>query len=73
MLRRGMGLVVMLAATVGSGAAEVSPAADATRPPDKSGYTLFQPVPRELMREMSTDRPDQTESAYTVDAGHSCL
>src|SRR5262245_32004752 len=22
------------------------------------------------MREMSTDRPDQTESAYTVDAGH---
>jgi hypothetical protein len=22
------------------------------------------------MREMSTDRPDLTESAYTVDAGH---
>jgi outer membrane putative beta-barrel porin/alpha-amylase len=38
--------------------------------PDKSQYHLFKPTPRELMREMSTDRPDQTESAYTVDAGH---
>ena len=37
---------------------------------DKSGYTLANPVPREQMRELSTDRPDQTESAYTVDAGH---
>ena len=42
-----------------------------TRPPaDKSGFTLWRPTPRELMREMSTDRPDKTESAYTVDAGH---
>ena len=39
-------------------------------PSDKSGYHLFHPTPRALMREMSTDRPDQTESAYTVDAGH---
>ncbi|MFN0133260.1 MAG: transporter [Phycisphaerales bacterium] len=38
--------------------------------PDKSGYTLFNPTPRALMREMSTDRPDTTESPYTVDAGH---
>lgn len=37
---------------------------------DKSQYTLFNPTPRELMREMSTDRPDLTESPYTVDAGH---
>jgi hypothetical protein len=37
---------------------------------DKSGYHLFNPTPRELMREMSTDRPDKTESPYTVDAGH---
>jgi hypothetical protein len=37
---------------------------------DKSRYTLFDPTPTELMREMSTDRPDKTESAYTVDAGH---
>lgn len=37
---------------------------------DKSRYTLFDPVPRDQMREMSTDRPDVTESAYTLDAGH---
>ena len=37
---------------------------------DKSAFTLFNPTPRAQMREMSTDRPDTTESAYTVDAGH---
>ena len=39
-------------------------------PADKSGYTLFNPTPANLLREMSTDRPDTTESAYSVDAGH---
>ena len=38
--------------------------------PDKTRYHLFRPTPHAEMREMSTDRPDQTESAYTVDAGH---
>lgn len=33
-------------------------------------YSLFNPVPKEKMREMSTDRPDITESPYSVDAGH---
>lgn len=33
-------------------------------------HHLFNPVPAERMRELSTDRPDKTESAYTVDAGH---
>jgi len=37
---------------------------------DKSGYNLFNPVPENLMRDLSPDRPDETESAYTVDAGH---
>jgi hypothetical protein len=37
---------------------------------DKSAYTVFNPTPRDQMRELSTDRPDQTESPYTVDAGH---
>jgi hypothetical protein len=38
---------------------------------EKQGsYTLFNPTPRDQMRDMSTDRPDTTESAYTVDAGH---
>jgi hypothetical protein len=36
---------------------------------NKWQYNLFNPTPRALMREMSTDRPDKTESAYTVD-GH---
>lgn len=33
-------------------------------------YSILHPVPRHLMREMETDRPDVTESPYTVDAGH---
>lgn len=37
---------------------------------DKWRYNLFNPTPADQLREMSTDRPDQTESAYTVDAGH---
>lgn len=37
---------------------------------EKSQYSLFNPTPVEMMRDMSTDRPDQTESPYTVDAGH---
>ena len=37
---------------------------------DKSQYHLFNATPRELMRPLSTDRPDKTESAYTLDAGH---
>jgi outer membrane putative beta-barrel porin/alpha-amylase len=44
--------------------------ADEDKPAEKSRFTLFNPTPRELMREMSTDRPDKTESPYTVDAGH---
>ncbi len=39
-------------------------------PPDKSGCNLFHPVPENLMRDLSPDRPDATESPYTVDAGH---
>jgi hypothetical protein len=38
--------------------------------PDKTGYTLFNPVPENLMRDLNPDRPDATESPYTVDAGH---
>jgi len=44
---------------------------DTGKPPtDKSGYNLFNPTPLTLMRELSPDRPDKTESPYTVDAGH---
>ncbi len=39
-------------------------------PTGKNSYHLLNPTPKEEMRELSTDRPDKTESAYTVDAGH---
>src|SRR5207244_9519104 len=41
-----------------------------TTAPDKSKYSLLNPTPRQLMREMNTDRPDKTESPFTADAGH---
>ncbi len=37
---------------------------------DKHAYNIFFPTPKNLMRNFETDRPDATESAYTVDAGH---
>ncbi len=36
----------------------------------KAKYSLFNPVPKDKMKDMETDRPDVTESAYTVEAGH---
>lgn len=41
------------------------PAAAAAQP-----YHLFNPVPASEMRPLSADRPDITESPFTVDAGH---
>ena len=37
---------------------------------DKSGYTLFDPVPDDLMRKFAPDRPTKGFSVRTVDAGH---
>lgn len=37
---------------------------------DKSGFNLFNPVPQELMRDMAPERPDKTDSPFTLDAGH---
>ena len=51
-----------------AGAGDEIPAAGL--PTDKGSYSLFHPVPRNLMRPMILDRPDKTESPYTVDAGH---
>jgi hypothetical protein len=51
-------------------AAMAEPAGDAEPKPDKSIYNLFHPTPVELMREFETDRPDATEAARTLDAGH---
>ena len=43
---------------------------DLASPGDKSGFTMLDPTPLSLMRNFNTDRPDVTESPYTVDAGH---
>jgi hypothetical protein len=37
---------------------------------DKSQYTLLNPTPDHLLRDMTTDRPDTTETPFSVDAGH---
>ena len=38
--------------------------------PDKSQYTLFNPVPDDQMRDFNTDRPPKANVPFTVDAGH---
>ncbi|HET9253526.1 MAG TPA: transporter [Candidatus Eisenbacteria bacterium] len=67
-----LGAIVVLAAAAAEARGQEPGAADpavAIRA-SKAGYHLFHPTPRALLREMSTDRPDLTESPYTVDAGH---
>ena len=39
-------------------------------PGGESAHSLFNPTPTAEMRAMNTDRPDTTESPFTVDAGH---
>lgn len=38
--------------------------------PDKSGYSLFDPVPEDQLRGFSPDRPAKTTGPTTLDAGH---
>jgi hypothetical protein len=44
--------------------------APATPPPDKSGFTLFNPTPDTDERSFCTDRPTKSTGTCTVDAGH---
>ena len=44
-------------------------AAEKTPAPDKSAYSLLHRTPEKFLRDLSTDRPDLTESPFTVDAG----
>jgi hypothetical protein len=49
----------------------VAEADEAEKPvPDKAGYNIFNPTPRNKMREFYPDRPTKTEGPFTVDAGH---
>jgi hypothetical protein len=52
-----IGAVMLLGATSSAAAQE------------KSQYWLFNPTPDRLLRDFATDRPDTTESPFTVDAG----
>lgn len=45
-------------------------AGDTAPKPDKSGYSLFNPVPDALLRDLASDRPTKSFSPITVDAGH---
>jgi Putative MetA-pathway of phenol degradation len=44
--------------------------ADDPPAPDKSGYSVFDPVPDNELRSLCTDRPTKSTSPCTVDAGH---
>ena len=61
-MRRAVCLVLFVAFSI--------PVVLAEESADKIGYSLFRPVPDGLLRELTTDRPDKTESPITVDAGH---
>lgn len=41
--------------------------------PEKRSFNFFNPTPNHLLRELSPDRPDATESPLTVDAGRFAL
>jgi hypothetical protein len=70
-IKCNLGWVAMLLAVSGIATnAQDASGTPTSQTPDKSRYNLFNPTPVEFMREMSTDRPDKTESPYTVDAGH---
>jgi hypothetical protein len=66
-----VGALALFALLLPRGAAADSWTRDSeARANEKPRYNLFHPTPRPLLRELATDRPDVTESPYTVDAGH---
>lgn len=68
--KTSVGLLKWLLAVAAVGVAGQAHAADDRAAEDKSAFTLLNPTPAHLMRDLSPDRPDVTESPYTVDAGH---
>lgn len=54
---------------IGCGIVTLAVLAGAARADDKGSFTLAKPTPDHLLRDMTTDRPDTTESPFTVDAG----
>jgi hypothetical protein len=64
--RRTFGLFLL----AGAGSGLDSLAEELEPGPDKSQYTLLNPTPEKYLRPMSPDRPDKTDTPFTVDAGH---
>lgn len=64
----GLSLMLLLASPAAVAQPAVPGGPDGP-PPDKSGFNLFNPTPDHLLRDVSPDRPDGTESPITVDAG----
>ncbi len=63
-------MAILAASGIAVGAPDACAAEETNNVPDKSLYNLFNPTPVKYMRELSPDRPDETESPFTVDAGH---
>jgi hypothetical protein len=61
-------MIVRLAAA--AGLIVLIPGLARAEDPDKSGYTLFDPVPDDLLRKFAPDRPTKGFSVRTIDAGH---
>ena len=73
LLVRAIGVLLAVMGIAGPALAQYpnDAAADRVRPAaDKSAYSLFHPTPRRLLREFAADRPDRTDTPFTVDAGH---
>src|SRR5579871_1419567 len=66
---KGMLVAALGLGMIAAGAARADDASSAP-PPDKSGFTLFDPTPDADLRSLCTDRPTKSTSPCTVDAGH---
>jgi hypothetical protein len=63
----GPATILALSALCGVARADDAPTQP---PPDKSGFTLFNPTPVADLRAFCTDRPTKSTGPCTVDAGH---
>ena len=57
---------LLVSGSVAIRAGEAAASDGAGQMPDKSRFNLFNPTPEKDLRELSPDRPDQTESPITV-------
>jgi len=65
--KRGLVAILALSALARAAYADDAPA---TPPPDKSGFSVFDPTPDADLRAFCTDRPTKSTGPCTVDAGH---